>query len=116
MPSRTLIVVCCHAIYTGLSANNPDAGKDERSEWLIEPFQQGETPTFIQHIQAGVSELRDCLNKGENAILVFSGGATKQHRGCSKSEAEGYMVSSYKDKPTSNQPTEKQIVVHMLEG
>jgi hypothetical protein len=93
MPLRTLIVVCCHAIYIGSSTSNPRAGEDEKKEWIIEAFQQGETPTFIQHIHAGISKLRDCLDEGDNAILVFSGGATKQHKDCSKSEAQGYLVS-----------------------
>lgn len=62
-PSR-LIVVCCHGIWQG----GPHNGHDE-SEWLIAGFQQGETPTFIEHIKAGVS----CLAENRDALLVFSG-------------------------------------------
>jgi hypothetical protein len=77
-----LIIVCCHAIYTGGSA-------EDESNWLIEPFQRGETATYIAHIEAGVRELsRD----KEHAILVFSGGATKRDR-TDRSEGEGYLVS-----------------------
>lgn len=36
---------------------------------LIEPFQKGETPTFIDHIKAGLKALaEDC-----HSLLVFSG-------------------------------------------
>jgi dihydrofolate synthase len=36
---------------------------------LIEDFQSGETPTFVEHIKAGMDE----LEKRDTAILVFSG-------------------------------------------
>ncbi|KAL4900803.1 hypothetical protein BDW74DRAFT_188044 [Aspergillus multicolor] len=64
-----LIVVCCHAIYLG----GPSKGIDER-EWLIESFQRGETPTFTEHVKAGLR----ILAGDEGALLVFSGGATKR--------------------------------------
>ena len=35
----------------------------------IEPFQQGETPTFIEHIKAGLK----ALNETPGRLLVFSG-------------------------------------------
>lgn len=79
----------------------------------IEPFQKGETPTFVQHIEAGL----DALAAKEDALLVFSGcvflwafwvgeveernfadgnemkyrGSTKRDR-TSLSEAESYVV------------------------
>ncbi|KAI1608947.1 hypothetical protein EDD37DRAFT_132812 [Exophiala viscosa] len=80
MPLPThLIIVCCHAIYIG-----PDSFNE--SDWLIEPFQKGETDTYIAHVEAGVKELA----KDENALLVFSGGATKRDR-TEKTEGEGYL-------------------------
>ena len=36
---------------------------------IIEPFQKGETPTFIQHIDSGL----DILKTDARAMLVFSG-------------------------------------------
>ncbi|KAK3994694.1 hypothetical protein QBC44DRAFT_38668 [Cladorrhinum sp. PSN332] len=65
-PSR-LIIVCGHAIWLG----GPSKGSRE-SEWLIQPFQQGETPAFYAHIKIGVTE----LNQGRDSVLVFSGGPT----------------------------------------
>ncbi|MCJ1326470.1 hypothetical protein MMC10_003134 [Thelotrema lepadinum] len=63
--SAKLIIVCCHAIWLG----GPTSGEDEQ-EWAIEPFQRGETPTFVAHIEAGIRELTVSNGSG---ILVFSG-------------------------------------------
>ena len=113
-----LIIVACHAIYIGPSLSSTINNKTQygelpshnESNWLIEPFQAGETSTYIQHIEAGVRRLAEAvaiekssvigggLSGGDSsaasspAILVFSGGATKQAK-TSKSEGQSYLVS-----------------------
>ncbi|KAK0635156.1 Mur ligase [Bombardia bombarda] len=78
-PPNHLIIVCGHAIWCG----GPKNGWDE-AEWLIESYKQGETPTFIEHIKAGVRILRS----DERAVLAFSGGPTREETAIS--EARSY--------------------------
>ncbi len=72
----TLIIVCCHAIWVEDGVRVVSDNRIIEDGWLIEPFQIDKTSTFVKHIAAGIKQL--LFNK--NAILVFSGGATKPDR------------------------------------
>ncbi|KAJ4396128.1 hypothetical protein N0V93_000345 [Gnomoniopsis smithogilvyi] len=66
-PPNHLIIVCGHAIWAG----GPTNGQDE-SEWLIEDWKKGESPTYTAHIKAGLQ----ALSEDDRGVLVFSGGPT----------------------------------------
>lgn len=63
LQASNLILVTSHAIWTGQGNGLNEA------EWLIASFQKQETPTFIEHIKAGLSE----LSSTPESLLVFSG-------------------------------------------
>ncbi|KAK7989544.1 hypothetical protein PG989_009859 [Apiospora arundinis] len=77
-PPTHLVVVCCHGVWLG----GPMRGFDE-SEWLIAGFQAGETPTFIEHIKAGLRVLRE----DPDSVLMFSGGPTRKETRLSESQS-----------------------------
>ncbi|KAG6353591.1 hypothetical protein INS49_005553 [Diaporthe citri] len=66
-PPSHLILVCGHAIWAG----GPSNGQDE-SEWIIQGWKKGETPTYTAHIKAGLK----ILGEDDRAMLIFSGGPT----------------------------------------
>lgn len=80
-----LVVVCGHGIWLG----GPRNGYDE-SEWLIESYKAGETPTFIEHIRAGVKELA----ADDRAALVFSGAATRQESPLSEGRSYANLAAA----------------------
>ncbi|TVY57789.1 Uncharacterized protein LSUE1_G010284, partial [Lachnellula suecica] len=75
-----LIIVCCHAIYL----SGATSGASE-AEWLLAPFQTGETPTFISHTTTALK----LLSSTPSSLLVFSGSSTRSET--RKSEAQSYL-------------------------
>ncbi|THV06708.1 hypothetical protein K435DRAFT_848786 [Dendrothele bispora CBS 962.96] len=78
-----LILVPCHAIWTGPSA---DLRLDE-DKWVLEPYQQrsGRVEAFFQHILRGA----ELSLKDEHSLVVFSGGQTRP--GTTITEGESYL-------------------------
>ncbi|KAK5789995.1 hypothetical protein VI817_007282 [Penicillium citrinum] len=70
---------------------------------MSEPFQKGETPTFISHAKAGIQ----ALVKDPKGLLIFSGGPTKKprtkvseggsyHNLCKDNDFFGYPIDTSK--------------------
>lgn len=78
---QNLVVVAGHAVYTGTDFCDPAAD----GNWYLQPFQKGEPPFYIEHINAGVEQ----ASLDESALLVFSGGQTRAEAG-PKSEGLSY--------------------------
>src|SRR5262245_8682642 len=76
-----LVLVAGHAVYVGRDFARPDADEN----WLLQSFQKGEPPFYIQHIRAGAQ----LAAKDPRALLVFSGGQTRREAG-PRSEAQSY--------------------------
>lgn len=88
---ETLVMVAGHAVYTSSKCDKPE-GEDS---WYLEPYQKhpGQASTFVNHIKAGV----EAAAESEDALLLFSGGETRQDAG-PRSEAQSYWnVAESKD-------------------
>ncbi|KAK1771121.1 hypothetical protein QBC33DRAFT_232328 [Phialemonium atrogriseum] len=84
-PPNHLVIVCGHGIWLG----GPKNGWDE-SEWLIESYKSGETPTFIEHIRAGIKTLAE----DQDAVLVFSGGPTRDETPVSEAASYANLAAA----------------------
>ncbi|MFN0017925.1 MAG: hypothetical protein ACKVP0_06670 [Pirellulaceae bacterium] len=78
---ESLIMVAGHSIFTAEDFDAPEAD----SSWVLEPFQKGEPPYYMQHIREGVR----LASNDPTALLVFSGGQTRAKAG-PKSESLSY--------------------------
>lgn len=96
-----LIVVAGHASFKDSVEIVPDdPGSDDY--WVLQAFQAGEPPYYIEHIRKGV----ELLKKDEASLLAFSGGRTRREGG-HWSEAATYQAIAehyrfWDDEPTCN--------------
>jgi hypothetical protein len=79
----TLILVVGHAIYVAPDFSNPS----HDDSWVLQRFQKGEPPSYLQHIEVGVK----LAEKEKSSLLVFSGGQTRADAGA-HSEAGSYWL------------------------
>ncbi|PKU67758.1 hypothetical protein MA16_Dca016927 [Dendrobium catenatum] len=82
---HNLVMVAGHSIYISSTC-----GKfDSEDSWFLEPYQKhpGQAATFIAHIKEGVK----IAAQDENALLLFSGGETRNGAG-PRSEAQSYWA------------------------
>jgi hypothetical protein len=84
---RSLIIVAGHAPFREDVISVP-AFPEEDDAWVLQPFQRGEPPLYIEHIRQGVALLRN----DPASLLIFSGGFTRREAGLRWSEAETYSA------------------------
>jgi hypothetical protein len=80
---ENLVLVAGHAVYIADNFQDPVSDRS----WLLQDFQKGEPPFYIEHICHGV-ELAD---KDRKSLLIFSGGQTRYEAG-PRSEAQSYWM------------------------
>jgi hypothetical protein len=69
---KTLVLVAGHAVYVA-----PDFAEPQRDEsWLLQPFQRGEPPFYLEHIKKGI----ELAAHDASAMLVLSGGQPELKR------------------------------------
>jgi hypothetical protein len=84
---RNLVVVAGHAPFKESVTTIP-AHPEQDDCWVLQPFQRGEPPLYIDHIRRGVDLLRD----DPHALLICSGGYTRREAGLRWSEAATYAA------------------------
>lgn len=80
-----LVLVAGHAVLTSLDVHDLNAP----SNWELLSYQKDQVSTFVRHIQRGVELTR----ADPTALLIFSGGETRQHAG-PRSEAQSYWMAA----------------------
>jgi len=79
-----LIIVPGHASFKDSVSEVPDNFRSDE-HWVLQEFQKGEPPYYIEHIEAGVK----LAEQDSTNLLVFSGGRTR-HESEKWSEATTY--------------------------
>ena len=84
---RNLVVVAGHAPFKE-SVTTISEHPERDDLWVLQPFQRGEPPLYINHIRRGV----DLLRSDPQSLLIFSGGYTRHEAGLRWSEAATYAA------------------------
>ena len=84
---RNLIVVAGHAPFKETVLSVP-AHPEQDDGWVLQSFQHGEPPLYIEHIRRGV----ELAWNDPDALLMFSGGYTRSEAGLRWSEAATYAA------------------------
>lgn len=87
----TLVMVAGHAIFKGKSWEKQSLRNEDN--WILEPFQKGQVPTFLKHIQYGV----EIAANDSSALLLFSGGQTRGSAGPRSEGMTYWLVADAED-------------------
>ncbi|MDL1957364.1 MAG: hypothetical protein LWW95_10040 [Candidatus Desulfofervidus auxilii] len=71
---RDLIIVTCDAAFKDNIKEEKLENPEKDNNWILEPFQIGEPPFYIEHVRRGIVHIAN----NPNALLVLSGGQIKQ--------------------------------------
>src|SRR3954471_17337011 len=84
---RDVVIVACHAPFKATVDSTPcDPALDD--PWVLQSFQQGEAPLYIEHLRRAVELARE----NPEALLICSGGYTRKEAGLRWSEAATYSA------------------------
>jgi len=82
---QDLVLVAGHAPFKAAVTDVPTDPQSDES-WVLQPFQSGEPPFYLEHIRRGVALTRD----NPRSLLIFSGGRTRPEAGA-WSKARTYL-------------------------
>lgn len=85
------VVVCGHAIYVGGPNLQPAVAAEQDKYWVLQSFQQGEGPYYMEHIRAGV----EIAATDRNALLIFSGGQTRSTNILSEAQSYHHLATLF---------------------
>lgn len=87
-----LIVVAGHAAFKDSLQTCPD-DPDRDEHWVLQSFQHGEPPYYIEHLRKGA----ELAQQDDTSLLMFSGGRTRKEAGHWSEAATYQAVAEYFD-------------------
>jgi hypothetical protein len=86
MAIEQLLLVPGHATFSDKVKAIGQVDINDENNWVLLPYQRGEVPCYLEHIEWGLEELRI----RNNAVLTFAGGVSRTESHWS--EADSYKV------------------------